>query len=259
MTPNRDTPASPDPREQLVPYVLGELTDVEQERLEQQLARDPELRAELEQIEETSLAMLAATPQLAAPPALKGRVMDAIDGAVAHDAARSAPSTGQPATPQSARFTDRLRSWLAPAPALAGGLAIACAVLAVALVDTRGALSDAKQDVRDARAAGSSGPQMLPVRTTDQLTGARGHLMREGDRFVLVFEDLPSPGQGSWQIWTADRQGTIRNVGMWKGNGRTHAVTIEGAGTIAKVLVSREQTTDRMASPSSAPVASATT
>ncbi len=191
MTPPRDTSDGQDPRDQLVPYVLGELTDVERQRLEQQLASDPALREELVQIEEMSLTMLAATPQLAAPPALKGRVMEAIDGAVAHDVRVAAAP--EPAAHSRAGWMQRLRERLAPAPAFAGGFAVACAVLAVLLVDARSELGDARDEARAARAAVSASPQMLPVRTTDQLTGARGHLMREGNRFVLVFEDLPSP------------------------------------------------------------------
>jgi hypothetical protein len=254
MTPSPDTPDPADLREQLVPYVLGELEGAELERLEAALLADPALAAELAEIERTTLDLAAAVPQHPAPPALRGRVLDAIAAAAEHDARTAPRRAAAAATPS---WRERLAARLTPGGALAGGFALAACVLGILLLDARSSLEETRSQLAQARGTAANATQMVSVQTTDRLAGASGHLMRDGDRLVLVLEDLPSAGDGSWQIWTADRGGTVRNVGMWTGDGPTQAIAIDGAKGVTEVMVSREQTRQRLAAPSSSPVAAA--
>ncbi len=255
MTPRRDIPDPADLHEHLVPYVLGELEGAELERLEAALLTNPALAAELALIERTTLDLVAAVPQHAPPPALRGRVLDAIDAAADHDA-RTAPGAA-PVAVAKPSWRERLSLRFSPGGGLAGGFALAACVLGVLLLDARTTLDDTRAQLAREQSAAARATQMVSVQTTDRLAGASGHLVRDGDRLVLVLEDLPSAGDGSWQIWTADRGGSVRNVGVWTGNQRTQAITIDGAREISEVMVSREQTRERLATPSSSPVAAA--
>lgn len=259
MTPHRDPHDHADLREQLVPYVLGELEGAELERLEAALLADPGLAAELAEIERTTLDLTAAVPQHDAPPALRGRVLDAIAAAADHDARTAAPAAAPSSQGRAARrrWRDRFALRLTPGSAVTGGFALAACVLGVLLLDARSSLDETRTQLARAKATAASATQMVSVQTTDRLAGASGHLMRDGDRLVLVLEDLPSAGDGSWQIWAADRGGSVRNVGMWTGDSHTQAITIDGGDRIAEVMISREQTRERLAAPSSAPVAAA--
>ncbi len=258
MTSDRHPDRDPaELRLQLVPYLLGELEGPELVRLEEALVREPALAAELRELERTTLDLANAVPQHAPPPAVRARVLDAIDAAAGHDAADARKPAAAAAQPRR-RWRDRL-SLPSPAyPALAGGFALAAAVLGVLLLDTRSALDESRSQLARAETAASSrGAQLVSVKTSDQLAGASGRLMREGDRIVLVLQDLPSAGDGSWQIWAAHKNGAVRNVGMWTGAGSTRAITVDGAGDIAEIMVSREGTREKMAAPSGAPVAAA--
>jgi anti-sigma factor ChrR (cupin superfamily) len=63
----------------LVPeYVLGQLSDADRRELEAELARSPELRAELAATTEAYAAMTDRLHPVAPPPALKKRLMDSI-------------------------------------------------------------------------------------------------------------------------------------------------------------------------------------
>lgn len=258
MTTDRHPDRDPgELRLQLVPYLLGELEGQALVQLEDALSRDPSLAAELRELERTSLDLASAVPQHAPPPAVRARVLDAIDAAADHEAgAATAPTAAAPASRR--RWRDRFSLPTPAYPALAGGLALAAAVLAVLLFDARSALDESRtQLARAESAAKSRGAQLVSLQTSDQLAGASGRIMREGDRFVLVLQDLPSAGDGSWQIWAAHKNGAVRNVGMWTGAGTTRAVTIDGAGDIAEIMVSREGTREKLAAPSGAPVAAA--
>lgn len=258
MTPPRDPDDLARLREQLVPYVLGELDGPELDRLEAALLADPGLAAELAEIERTTLDLTMAVPQHEAPPVLRSRVLDAIAAAADHDAPAAAPEPPMaPALARRSRWRERFAIRFTPGNALAGGFALAACVLGVLLLDARSSLDETRAQLARANASAANATQMVSVQTTDRLAGASGHLMREGDRLVLVLEDLPSAGDGSWQIWAADRAGTVRNVGMWTGDSHTQAITIDGGDRIAEVMVSREQTRERLAAPSSAPVAAA--
>lgn len=256
MTPRRDHDDHADLHEQLVPYVLGELEGAELTRLEEALLRDPALAAELADLERTSFELTAALPQHEPSPALRSRVLDSIAAAVDHEV-RTTPARQSAAAEPRPSWRERLALRLSPGGALTGGFALAACVLGILLLDARSTLDETRSQLARATSSATGSTQLVSVQTTDRLAGASGHLMRDGDRLVLVLEDLPSAGAGSWQIWTADRGGTVKNVGLWTGNGRTQAITIDDAQSVAEVMVSREQTRERLASPSSSPVAAA--
>lgn len=271
MTPPRNTDPTPDPRELLVPYVLGELAGDEREQLERQLASDAALRAELQELERTSLQLLTALPQHAPPPALKSRVLDAIDAAAAGPeqrlAAEPQPEPAKPAAASTAPKTQRPErtegGWLASlrerftlGPAFGGAFAVGCLILLALLVDTRSSLNDTREQLAVAQQQAQQAPATTTVSTNGPLDGARGKLVHDGDQLLLVFEQMPSPGEGaSWQVWTADTSGKLTNVAQWTGSSSSHVVTIDDASTVDEVMVSREQTQSPVAAPSGAPVA----
>lgn len=272
MTPPRNIDDAPDPRELLVPYVLGELDDRQRDQLEQQLASDAELRAELRELESTSLELLMAAPQHAPPPALKARVLDAIDAATGpeHQAAPApvADVASKPAPAVAARQPARadrgngsgwlgsLRERFTLGPAFGGAFAVGCLILLALLVDTRSSLNETRDQLAAVQQQAQRAPAMTTVSTNGPLDRARGKLVRDGDQLLLVFEQMPSPGEGaSWQVWTADKQGQLTNVAQWTGSSSSHVVTIDDADSVDEVMVSREQTQSPVEAPSGAPVA----
>lgn len=270
----------------LVPYVLGELAGAERDALEQQLSVSPELREQLSELELASASLVAATPQFEAPASLKSSVFAAIDAASAHDAqvVNAAPlaataaaaaiddepdaiaSTPSPqrrsAERSGASWWQSFKDRFAVGPALTGALALGCVVLLALLVDTRGSLNETKDQLALEQTTPS---QTAPattrvVETQPAFNGARGRLVRDGDQWVLVFENVPSPGNGaSWQVWTADQKGKISNVAQWTTDESTHVLSIEDADQIDQVMISHEKTPDPVAAPSGAPVAAVTT
>lgn len=255
-----------DIRELLVPFALGELVDGELRRVQAALDASPELRGELAAIEETNARLIVGSvAHVAAPAALRGRVLDAIGAAdrraVEPDAA-AAPAAatvhGPVVTPAAPS-----RRWRWPrivVPALAGGFAVACIALglvATSLNDDLDAanrrLDGLERRAAEARAASDS----VPVSTHGDMAPASGQLIRIGsDRWVLLMRDVPDPGAGnSWQVWTADDDGNIRNVGQWVAGASSQALLVTEA-DIRQVMVSFETTEQPVPTPGSEPVMS---
>lgn len=94
-------------------YMLGQCTPQEQALVERMLAQHPEIRAEMSAIE-AALENYAVANSAPPPPALKGRILDAID--------REAPA-GTPAADNSvAPSPSRLFLWVAIGLAVLGGI-----------------------------------------------------------------------------------------------------------------------------------------
>lgn len=243
--------------ELLVPYSLGELDAATTARIERALDDDPTLRHELDAIEETGARLLATLPRHAAPEALKGRVMDAVGAASSRrvDADATSPAHAAPA--------HRPRSWQwrgFALPAASGVLAVACTVLALLVVDLRRDLDDARSRLE--RSDAGQAPfvragDAREVETSDGLANASGSLRAVGDdEYLLVIENLPRPDPGtSWQVWTADAEGTIRNVAQWTSGDRIQLLVIDQA-DITQVMISHERSTEPVPAPTSAPIAS---
>lgn len=95
-------------------YVLGQCTPQEQALVERMLAQHPEIRAEMSAIE-AALENYAVANSAPPPPALKGRILDAID----KEAAGAPPPAGGNNT---ATSPSRLFLWVAIGLAALGGI-----------------------------------------------------------------------------------------------------------------------------------------
>jgi hypothetical protein len=254
-----------DLHELLVPDSLGELEGEDLARVERALREDDALREELEAIEATAAELVSTMPRHAAPPALRARVLDAVGAAsdAERDPARSAPMYVLPRETLATPTVLRPSRWRRRAlPAFSGALAVACALLLAWAIDLRGEL----QDARDAGARRTSqGDGAAPswvtrasthdVSTLGEFKQASGRLLEVDGQILLMIEDLPDPEPGtSWQVWTAEGD-EIRNVAQWTNGRRVQLLVLED-GNVDQVMISHEATTEPVAKPGSAPLAS---
>jgi hypothetical protein len=241
--------------ELLVPYALGQLDAAAATRVKRALDTDPELRAQYAEIEAVGARLAASVPAVAAPPALRSRVLDAV----------AAAAVPHPVEPLRRERVQRSR-WRFALPSLAAGFAAATLVLAGVAINLDRKLDDTASDLKAATSegagrpsgapAGFEGSTIHPVSTSGDMAPASGSLINVGgDQMLLVLRDVPEPGEGnSWQVWTADSDGTIQNVAQWISGGETQIVAIDRT-DITEVMVSFEETTTPVPAPTSAPVA----
>ena len=246
-------------RELLLPYALGQLSVTEREQLEVALDADPDLRRELEAIEELGARILADVPRVAAPAALRTRVLDAVSPGADRPVSESA------AAPVASLDVARTRRRRLLPGAIAGSLVAACLVLAVVAVDLSRDL-DVARDRADRLAQvaaerpgppqGFEGSTTHPVSTTGEFADAHGSLVRISDKqWILLLRNVPSPGIGkSWQVWTLDSNGLVENVAQWVKGDSTRMIVLDRS-DIKEVMVSFEPSTRPVPVPSSAPVA----
>lgn len=253
-------------RELLLPYALGELDPADRARVERELDADVELRRELELFEAVGARVVSGIELTPAPPAMKGRVMAAVRAGadrppVAEPVAAPA-SAAEPRRIGTAR-SERRRRWFA-GPAFAGSLAAACLVLAVVAIDLGRDLDAAERRAErlersasegDGPPPGFGGAEPFAVATSGNFKSATGSLIKVSEtKWILAVEDVPSPGLGhSWQVWTADSNGIVRNVAQWVSGG-TQLIVLDSP-DITEVMVSFEPTTRPAPSPSLPPVA----
>ncbi|MCW2925903.1 MAG: hypothetical protein JWM98_3307 [Thermoleophilia bacterium] len=244
-------------RELLLPYALGHLEPVERARVQAALDASPELQRELEHVECAGARIIQSVPQVHAPPALKGRVLDAIRTSA------DRPVT-EPVT-SIASFRETRRRRFTAATAGAAVLAVACIALGLVAVnlsndlDHQRARADrlAKSAQRGSELpAGFEGVSSQTVSTSGGLADARGSLVHlGGDKWILLLRGVPRAGLGkSWQVWTKDSNGLVENVAQWVDGDATRVITLD-RGDIREVMVSFEPTTRPAPVPSSAPVA----
>jgi anti-sigma-K factor RskA len=155
-------------------YALGALEDAEVRAFEAHLAGCERCRAELAAMQEAVAALPDTVPALAAPPALKERVMAVVGAEAAAEPPRHAAS-GRPGAV--------LGGWLRPgrmAPALAAAAAV---VLALVLVLGGGNSTHTYAAIVHA-------------------SGARASLLRSGHAATLRVSRLPAPPEGRiYEIW----------------------------------------------------------
>jgi len=243
-------------REQLLPYALRELGPDDRMRVEEALDGDPTLRRELEDVEAAGARLMASVPHVPAPASLKGRVLSAVSaGADRPDLAKS---------PAVVPITQARSAWRGQiAPFGIAGLAAACIALALVSFgldrdrDSERARADRlEQQAGEERASGGFlGVSSRELTTSGSMQSATGSLIRVSeDKWILLLRGVPAPGVGrSWQIWTADSRGQIRNVAQWLDGGDTRVVVLDRS-DIKQVMVSLEPTTRPAPVPSSDPV-----
>ena len=186
------------------PYVLDALPDDERVRFEQHLADCTFCTTEVEELREAAIK-LAANVTTPPPPALKARVMSAIDEV------RQLPPTVPGATPK--RRIPR-RSLLALAAA-----ALAVAASGGIAYDQYRDKTEAVQQA-DRIAAVLSEPDARTVH--GEITGggqATVVTSEQADKAVVVLRGLRQlPADRTWQLWFIDRTQTAHSIGLASGD-----------------------------------------
>ncbi|MBC7460111.1 MAG: hypothetical protein H7287_01980, partial [Thermoleophilia bacterium] len=142
-------------------------------------------------------------------------------------------------------------------PTFAAASAAACVALAFVAINLHGDLDDTRNDLAKQGAAADAGFAPHMVSTNGDLSPASGALLKVADgQYVLVLRNVPDPGLGkSWQVWTKDQRDQVKNVAQWKSDEDTRYVLLDSA-DITDVMVTLENTTAPLATPSGSPVAS---
>jgi hypothetical protein len=169
------------PSERLAALVAGELSTDERRALEAELARDPDLRAQLEAMERADAA-LAAEPHTELPDGAEDRLLAAL--APTLDAELGASEVGEASDELAARRATRgrRRTWLTAA----GGVAAAIAAVAVVLPNLTGSGDDSAET---ADVAMDSGEDTASMEAADDDAGGafpEGPTVTGGDRELDV-------------------------------------------------------------------------
>ena len=223
-------------------YVLGALPEEERLKFEQYLVAHPDLQVDIEELS-TIVGLLAFSPQeQEPPPELRRRIMEVVEAEASH------PDTSR-------------RSWLVGLWEAVGvrDLALAAAaVLVVALFSwsmlLQGEVRDLQGRVQSLQSE-PQGPQMIALGGAGTKQGARAELVTlEGDRAVLVAEDMPPVPEGkTYQIWVI-KGDTPKPSGLFEPKGNSIAAVVEnpveGADAVAVTVEpeggSKKPTTDPM-------------
>jgi anti-sigma-K factor RskA len=227
-------------------YVLDALPVEERRSFEEYLVAHPERQAEIDELSAVA-GLLAFSPhEQEPPPSLRRRIMDTVEA--------------EAAQPRVHYHTGR-RSWLA---GLWEAVGVRDLVLAVAALLVIGLFSWSmllQGEVRDLQGHVQSlqsqpqGPQMIALGGEGTKQGARAELVTlEGDRAVLVAENMPPIPEGkTYEIWVI-KGDTPQPSGLFKPKGNSIAAVVEnpveGADAVAVTVEpeggSKEPTTDPM-------------
>ncbi len=217
----------PEPLQDLLAgYVLGDLTPEETNILEQQLQQQPELRAELQQLQETLAAMPYALPAVHPPVDVRDRLLQTIT-----TVAPAATALGEPLVTGTevrsmasapSRRRDRQR-WPMIMGSMAALVALALGVdnwrlrqdLVMAQAEVNRQIAPLRQDLAAAKAQLASqkdliamlqqpATQLVTLKGMDGMAPAKGNVVvTPGDRAVIVaLQNLPplQPGQ-YYYLW----------------------------------------------------------
>lgn len=191
MTPCTDRPLG----ELVGSYLLGSCTEDEAAAVERHLGTCRECAREVEQLRPARDALLVAVTRVRPSPALKARVMAAVEDEARLFAAASSPVARTPAdrgaaTPPRARRARWLDRWRAPVPAWA----LACCLIALLAVGALVAVG-----LERGPAAGREIVARVDAR---QAPGARARIRITSDDATLTVRGLPAPGRGrTYQVW----------------------------------------------------------
>jgi anti-sigma-K factor RskA len=228
-------------------YVLGALPEEERLEFERYLAAHPDLQAEMEELSTVAGLLAFSVREQEPSPDLRRRIMDTVEAEAV-----------QPRTSQRRSWLSRL--WEAVGPrdlALAAAAVLAIGLFSWSMLlqgevrDLQGRVQSLQSQPQDQ----SQGPQMIALGGTGTEQGVRAELITlEGDRAVLVAENMPPAPEGkTYQIWVI-KDDTPRPSGLFEPRGDTIAVVVEnpveGADAVAVTVEpeggSRKPTTDPM-------------
>jgi anti-sigma-K factor RskA len=181
-------------RENIGPYVLGALPELETELLERHLAGCESCRAEVEELRPVTAAIGRSVPQVEPPPSLKASLMEIVNA--------------EAAQPTRQRGRRSFGDWFAGVqPRMAAAMAVGVLALGVLV----GVAVD--------QLAGSGGSETTTVAAQvdrTRLPNGRASLAVEGDRGRLQMTGMPQPPAGRvYQLWyqhgkSIERGGTFR-------------------------------------------------
>jgi anti-sigma-K factor RskA len=190
------TPCSDDPLGELgASYLLGSCTEPEAAAVERHLEVCGKCARDVEQLRPARDALLVAVTQVRPSPALKARVMAAVEAEARLFAAARSPvertpvdrSAETPAGERRGRWLDR---WRAPVPAWA----LACGLIALLAL---GALVATGLDRGPA-----PGREIVARVDARQAPAGRATIRITSDDATLKVQDLPAPGRGrAYQVW----------------------------------------------------------
>ena len=228
-----------DYKENIGPYVLGALPELEAEVLERHLAGCETCRSEVQELQPVAGALARSVPQVDPPPSLKASLM-----AVVHEEAQ----LRNPEAARSARAPKRRRlpGWLGglqPRMAAAGALA----VLALGVVIGVAA---------DELGGGTERTVAVRVDRTLMPTGAASlRIENDGQKASLRLRNAPAPPRGKvYKLWVQHGQGTKPVGGPAIAKGGDLDASIPGGVTNANaVMVTVERDPDAQA-PTSKPI-----
>jgi len=170
-------------QEDCAAYVLGALSDQEAAALRLHLDECMACRHEVERLRAVTAALARGVPPVAAPPELRGRIMDAVTSQAELFAAAQAP----------VRAARRRRVALRPAFGFAAGVALALGILLGALVIAPGGSSPARR-VISARVA--------PATRWRAARAPHAALRQSGASGTLVVTGMPAAPPGKiYEIW----------------------------------------------------------
>jgi hypothetical protein len=236
MTPRdpRNPRESGDPREcarriqDAAAYVLGALGEFELASYQEHLDGCPECAAEVAALQPFADSLALGVEQLEAPDHMRERLMAVVGGEA--ELLRAAGHQADRASTPPRR--SGLRAWLAPAPVLAGALALIAGLLIGALAINTG-----------------SGATHTRTRTIEALVSEPGYhanaaLRKYGSQIVLVVSGMPAPPPGRiYEVWIE------RGTQPPQATDALFSVTSSGAGSVnvpgnlvrvSKVLVTSE-------------------
>lgn len=181
-------------RENIGPYVLGALPELEIELLERHLAGCETCRSEVEELRPVTAAMARSVPQVVPPPSLKASLMEIVNS--------------EAAEPHARRERRSFGSWFGGLqPRMAVGMAVAVLALGVAVGMGVDQLAGG-ESASTTTVAAQIDRKLMP--TGDALLAVRGETAK------LELTDAPQPPAGRvYQLWyqhgkMIERGGTFR-------------------------------------------------
>lgn len=226
-------------------YLLGALDDGERAEFEAHLAGCDRCRAELRWLQPAVDVLPAAVEQQEPPPALRGRILGAVEADSVHPVRPPAADRDRAA----GSLWSRLRL---PAPALAGIAAVLALVVGIA-----GGYALRGDDTN----SDSSGTvaTTVPLEATGPAIRAAGNVVRRDDGWVLDVSRIPSLRAGDvYQVWMRKgRQLQPSVLFVPSRDGTARIVLPDQTATADEMLVTREPSGGSQA-PTSAPLVSAT-
>ncbi len=212
-------------------YVLDALPEEERREFEEYLAAHPERQAEIDELNAVAGLLALSPEEHEPPPELRRKVLDAVgvEAVRPHDSRRSVFAwIGEVLGPRNLA--------LAAATVLVIGLFSWSVLLRGEVQDLQGRVQSLQNQPQD--------PQMVELGGAGTEQGARANVVTlEGDRAVLVVEDMPPVPEGkTYQIWVIEDE-VPKPSGLFKPKQDSVAAVVEhplGGGDVIAVTVEPE-------------------